>query len=70
MLRCTGCGSTETIEQIRAKHPEAIACCPERKMVEQCSACEAKSEIWWNYCAMCGHHIAASAIGQTAGSET
>lgn len=34
MLRCVGCGSTETIEQIRANHPEAISCCPERNMVE------------------------------------
>lgn len=32
MLRCTGCGSTETIEEIRAKHPNALACCPERNM--------------------------------------
>lgn len=29
---CTGCGSIQTIEQIRGEHPEAIACCPERKM--------------------------------------
>ena len=32
MLRCTGCGSTETIEEIRAKYPQAISCCPERDM--------------------------------------
>lgn len=35
MLRCTGCGSTKTIEEIRAKHPKAIACCPERDMREE-----------------------------------
>lgn len=29
---CTGCGSTETIEQIRAKNPKALSCCPERDM--------------------------------------
>lgn len=29
---CTGCGSMKSIEQIRTEHPEAIACCPERKM--------------------------------------
>ena len=32
-MYCLGCGSTETLEQIRAKHPGAIACCPERRMV-------------------------------------
>lgn len=41
MLRCTGCGSTETIEQIRAQHPNALSCCPERRMVNVCEACEA-----------------------------
>lgn len=41
MLRCTGCGSTETIEQIRARLPRALSCCPERKMVEdvECNLC-------------------------------
>lgn len=29
---CTGCGSMQSIEQIRTEHPNAIACCPERKM--------------------------------------
>jgi hypothetical protein len=29
---CTGCGSMKSIDQIRKEHPEAIACCPERKM--------------------------------------
>lgn len=29
---CTGCGSTKTLEQIRADHPQAISCCPERDM--------------------------------------
>lgn len=32
MYRCTGCGSTETIEEIRRHHPQAISCCPERNM--------------------------------------
>lgn len=32
-VACNGCGHTETIEQIRAKHPNAISCCPERDMV-------------------------------------
>lgn len=32
MLRCTGCGSTQTIEEIRREHPQAISCCPERNM--------------------------------------
>lgn len=30
---CTGCGSTETIEEIRARNPLADSCCPERTMV-------------------------------------
>jgi GcrA cell cycle regulator len=29
---CTGCGSTQTIEEIRAQHPNALSCCPERNM--------------------------------------
>jgi hypothetical protein len=24
-----------------------------------CPSCSAKTEQWWSYCAMCGHHIAA-----------
>jgi hypothetical protein len=32
-IACDGCGSRLTIEEIRAKHPRAIACCPERKLV-------------------------------------
>ena len=31
---CTGCGSQKSIEEIRAEHPDAIACCPERHMVD------------------------------------
>jgi hypothetical protein len=36
MMRCAGCGSTETLKQIRTKHPRAISCCPERKMKITC----------------------------------
>jgi hypothetical protein len=36
MMRCAGCGSTETLKQIRAKRPQAISCCPERKMKLTC----------------------------------
>lgn len=32
LWRCTGCGSMEGLEQIRAEHPGAISCCPERNM--------------------------------------
>lgn len=32
-VACSGCGCTETIEQIRARNPNAISCCPERDMV-------------------------------------
>lgn len=31
-LSCTGCGSTQTIEEIRAQFPGAISCCPDRDM--------------------------------------
>jgi len=30
MLRCTGCGSTQTIEELRRERPQAISCCPDR----------------------------------------
>ena len=29
---CTGCGSQKTMEQIKSEHPDALSCCPERKM--------------------------------------
>ncbi len=32
MYRCTGCGSTESVEEIRKHHPAALSCCPERNM--------------------------------------
>ena len=31
---CTGCGSVESLPQIKARHPNAVSCCPERKMVQ------------------------------------
>lgn len=31
--RCTGCGTTRTIKEIKARYPKALSCCPERKMV-------------------------------------
>lgn len=34
MRFCTGCGSTKTIEEIRAENPAALSCCPERHMTE------------------------------------
>lgn len=30
---CLGCGSTETIEAIRDRNPQAVSCCPEREML-------------------------------------
>ncbi len=33
LIVCTGCGSTETLDQIRTRHPNALSCCPERRMV-------------------------------------
>ena len=38
MLRCTGCGSTQTIEELRREHPQAISCCPERRMIDDTEA--------------------------------
>lgn len=32
-LCCLGCGSKKTIEEIRKENPNAISCCPERKLV-------------------------------------
>lgn len=35
-VRCTGCGSSwdnERLAKERAKRPELISCCPERKMI-------------------------------------
>jgi len=30
---CTGCGTTKTLDKIKAINPQALSCCPERKMV-------------------------------------
>lgn len=30
---CTGCGTTRTVAAIKAAHPKAFTCCPERKMI-------------------------------------
>lgn len=30
---CDGCGSIESVEAVRARHPGALSCCPERKML-------------------------------------
>ncbi len=29
---CDGCGTTKSMEEIKAAHPAALSCCPERKM--------------------------------------
>jgi hypothetical protein len=29
---CTGCGSQMTMDQIKGEHPNALCCCPERRM--------------------------------------
>ncbi|HBM2815690.1 TPA: hypothetical protein LU109_003602 [Enterobacter hormaechei subsp. xiangfangensis] len=31
---CTGCGTIKTLEEIAIEAPQALSCCPERKMVE------------------------------------
>jgi hypothetical protein len=43
MERCTGCGSTETIEKIQARSPKALSCCPERQM----RPVDPNSVGWW-----------------------
>jgi hypothetical protein len=35
---CEGCGTRHTMEQMLGEHPEAISCCPERKMVSPFNA--------------------------------
>jgi hypothetical protein len=30
---CAGCGTSKTLEQIKGEYPDALSCCPERKMV-------------------------------------
>lgn len=46
-LVCTGCGSVQTVEQIRAEHPRALSCCPERQMVPQAEARLREIERAW-----------------------
>ena len=42
---CTGCGTTKSLAAIRASHPGALSCCPERKMIPVRAAIEqAKDE--------------------------
>lgn len=31
---CESCGCNLTIEELRKRHPGALSCCPERKMVD------------------------------------
>lgn len=38
-----GCDSTQTIEEIKKEHPDAISCCPERKMVPALTQQETKT---------------------------
>lgn len=33
--RCSGCGSTASIYEIRRRVPAALSCCPERNMVSE-----------------------------------
>lgn len=32
-MACTGCGCMESIEELRARDPKVLSCCPERKMI-------------------------------------
>lgn len=55
MLQCTGCGSRDSIEEVRRKHPDAISCCPERNMqpvVVYLREIDAGTEnVFWTICA-------------------
>lgn len=33
--RCSGCGSTMTLDDLRRWYPVSISCCPERNMVPE-----------------------------------
>jgi predicted amidophosphoribosyltransferase len=35
---------------------------PSESASPRCSSCDARAEQWWNYCAMCGWHIAADVV--------
>lgn len=32
-MACTGCGCMESIEELRARDPNILSCCPERNMI-------------------------------------
>ena len=42
VMICTGCETTSTVAWIRATHPTAFTCCPERKMVRAVSGEQAE----------------------------
>lgn len=46
-LICAGCGSTDTIEELRAKHPKALSCCPEREMIPAPLTWEERGVLSW-----------------------
>ena len=50
--RCTGCGSVESLEEIKTKHPQAISCCPERKLMTA-MACD---DGGWCFLPKCREH--------------
>jgi hypothetical protein len=35
LWECSGCGTRKSMEQIKAEHPGALSCCPERKMMPE-----------------------------------
>jgi hypothetical protein len=41
---CSGCGTRKSLEQIKGEAPQAISCCPERKMVPPSSVTQPNSE--------------------------
>lgn len=56
---CENCGSMDSLEAIRKKHPDAVSCCPERKMLtlgewrRRCLDAEAQVEAFREALAKC-----------------
>jgi hypothetical protein len=44
-------GNLEAWKQVLGFSKPTVSC--------RCPSCDAVTEQWWSYCAMCGHHIAA-----------
>ena len=50
----------KTKELLQDHNRIARAFSAERHGHQPCNGCDDPIEPWWNYCAMCGYHIAAN----------